>query len=510
MDHLARYCVALANEGGGVLILGVTDRRPREIVGTEACPEPGEAATVLFQKLRHRVRLEELCVDGKRVVLVHIPPHDPGDPWHLNGTYLKREGDSISPIYPADLQRLLRPRTADFSATTCTGATTADLSAAAIQEFRKRWATRTDDPRKLQWSDQETLVNAELLNDNGLSYAALILFGTKSGLSTHLAQAEVIFEFKTQETSGPANQRIELREGFFLWHEDLWQVINLRNDRQSYQDGFFRYEVPTFDEQTIREAVLNAVAHRSYESSRSVFVRQTPQRLEITSPGGFPEGVTADNILEQQNPRNRRLAEALSKCGLIERSGQGVNLMFEACIRQAKQLPDFRGTTPYEVKVSLDGQVRNPAFIRFLDKIGKETLQSFSTADFLVLDLVQQEKAISPDLKERLPFLRNAAVIEAVGSGRGQKYILSRRFYHSIGRPGVYTRIKGLDQKANKALLLQHLNEAGSKGSHLSELQQVLPQLSRRQLQGLLQQMRSAGLITLVGVTRNARWVVHI
>lgn len=93
-------------------------------------------------------------------------------------------------------------------------------------------------------------------------------------------------------------------------------------------------DVPTFDEVQVREALLNAVAHHDYRLGGSVFVRQFAQRLEVVSPGGFPPGITMANALDRQSPRNRRLAEALARCGLIERSGQGMNLMFERAIRQ--------------------------------------------------------------------------------------------------------------------------------------------------------------------------------
>jgi ATP-dependent DNA helicase RecG len=130
-----------------------------------------------------------------------------------------------------------------------------------------------------------------------------------------LAQAELVFEYRSSEASGPAADREEYRQGFFLWHDAVWNKINLRNDRQSYQDGLFRVELPTFDEVSVREALLNAVAHRDYRLGGSVFVRQYPQRLEVVNPGGLPAGITPANILDQQNPRNRRLAEARASAG---------------------------------------------------------------------------------------------------------------------------------------------------------------------------------------------------
>ncbi len=114
----------------------------------------------------------------------------------------------------------------------------------------------------------------ELRVDGKLNIAALILFGTRAALGRHLAQAEIVFEYRSSEASGPAQDRIEFREGFFLYHETLWERINLRNDRQSYQDGLFRYDIPTFDETAVGEALSITVAHRDYLLGASICVQQ--------------------------------------------------------------------------------------------------------------------------------------------------------------------------------------------------------------------------------------------
>ena len=187
--------------------------------------------------------------------------------------------------------------------------------------------------------------------------AALVLFGTKEAMRRLLPQAEVIFEYRSAEVAGPPQQRESFREGFFGFHDRLWELINLRNDRQSYQEGFFRYDLLTFEEGPVREALLNAVCHRDYQSAGSVFVRQYPRRLSVESPGGFPPGINVENVLDRQLPRNRCIAEALEKCGLVERSGQGMNLIFESAVRSAKALPDFAGTDGYQVTLNLHGEV---------------------------------------------------------------------------------------------------------------------------------------------------------
>lgn len=505
-EKLVEYCVALANEGGGRIIFGVTDRRPRQIVGTAAFAEPGRTEAGLHERLGHRIPVEELRTPDGRVLVVHVPARLPGTAWQVGGRYFKRAGDDLVPLGSMELRTIFAETGPDFSAELC-DANLADLSAAAVGSFRERWAKKSRDDRKLAWSDVETLTNAELVLDGRPTYAALILFGTRVALGRYLAQGELVFEYRSSEASGPAADREEYREGFFAWHEAIWAKINLRNDRQSYQDGLFRMDLPTFDEVPVREALLNAVAHRDYRLGGSIFVRQYPRRLEVVSPGGFPAGITPANILDQQNPRNRRLAEALGKCGLIERSGQGMNLIFESAIRQGKPLPSFAGTSPYEVRLTLEGMVRNPAFVRFLERLGEETLRSFSTDDFLTLDALHREQPIPEQLRHRLHSLVAVGAVESVGRGRGTRYLLSRRLYAALGANGVYTRKRGLDWETNKALLERHLQAQGESGAALSELRQVLPAESLSVVQRLLDELRREGRVSLRGTRRWAKWL---
>jgi ATP-dependent DNA helicase RecG len=505
-DKLVQYCVALANEGGGKIILGVTDQRPRRIVGTTAFEEPGRTEAGLHNRLSHRIPVEELLLAEGRVLVVHVPGRLPGPAWQIEGRYLKRAGDDLTALGEAELKAMFAETGPDFSAEPCPGAVMGDLSPAAIALFRDRWARKSNDERKRLWTDAETLTNAELLVDGQLTYAALILFGTRTALGRRLAQAELVFEYRSSDASGPAGDRVEFREGFFAWQDALWDKVNLRNEKQSYQDGLFRMDLLTFDEVPVREALLNAMAHRDYRLGGSVFVRQYPQRLEVVSPGGFPPGITAANVLDQQNPRNRRLAEALAKCGLIERSGQGMNLMFETAIRQGKALPSFAGTAAHEVRLTLDGKVSSPAFVRFLERMGEQTLRSFSTDDFLTLDALHREQPLKDALKERLPGLVAVGAVEAMGRGKGARYMLSKALYAAMGAKGTHTRKKGLDHETNKALLLKHVSAQGREGAPLADLRQVLPSLPTSAVQSLMNELRKEGAVFLDGQRRWAKW----
>jgi ATP-dependent DNA helicase RecG len=505
-EKLVKYCAALANEGGGSIVLGVTDKPPRRVVGSNVFPDLGRTKAGLLDKLRIRIDAQEILDPAGRVVIFTAPPRPLGLPIAVDGAYWMRAGDSLVPMTPDLLRRIFEEAGPDFSAEICPGATPSDLDPRAIEAFRERWHRRAKIDAILHYPAAQLLRDAELVTDRGVTYAALALLGTHAALGRHLAQAEVIFEYRSSEAPGPASQREEFREGFLMYYDRLWELVNLRNDRQHYQDGLFMLEIPTFSEGAVREAILNAVAHRDYRHAGSVFIRQFARRIEIVSPGGFPQGITPDNILDRQLPRNRRIADALARCGLVERAGQGANRIFESCIREGKALPDFTHTDTSQVSLTLHGQLRDARFVRFLERVGRETQASFDTHDLLVLDSVHREVPLRQEDRPRLLRLVELGVLERVGHGRGTRYLLSRRFHAAIGDQGGYTRRRGLDRETNKTLLIRHIEESAGTGARFDQLQQVLPGLSRNQVQTLLRELKREGRIEVQGATRAARW----
>lgn len=505
-QKLVEYCVALANEGGGKMILGVTDKVPRKVVGTEAFQNLERTKAGLIERISLRIDVEEIIHPQGRVVVFHVPSRPIGMPIHYEGRYFMRAGEDLAPMLPDMLKRIFDEAGPDYTAEICSRASLDDLDSDAIDDFRNRWIRKSKNENLRRLSPEQLLSDAELITREGITYAALILFGTKEALSRHLAQSEVIFEYRSGEMTGPAQDRQEFRRGFFTVYEQLWGVINLRNDKQHFRDGLFVWDIPTFNEGAVREAILNAISHRDYRMAGSVFVRQYPRRLEIVSPGGFPPGITPENILWEQSPRNRRIAEAFARCGLVERSGQGMNMIYEACIKESKPKPDFIHTDPYHVWLTLHGEVQHPEFLRFLEKLGAERLESFTTQDLLVIDHIFRDESVPDGFKGNLMRLAEQGILERISRGRGTRYVLSRRFYKFIGKRGVYTRKRGLDRETNKALLVKHIHDNSVVGSKMKEFRQVLPSHSRSQIQVLLRELVREGKIHAHGLTRAARW----
>ncbi len=128
-----------------------------------------------------------------------------------------------------------------------------------------------------------------------------------------------------------------------------------------------------------------------------------------------------------------------------------------------------------------------------------------------MLDLVHREQPIPstpPELRMRLKHLIDLGLIECLGRVRGTQYMLCRKYYILTKKTGVYTRKKGLDKETNKKLLLKHMRDSDKKGSKFYELHQVLPALSRDQVQQLLKELKNQGDIYLEGKTSSSVWFV--
>ena len=498
-----KCCCALANCGGGRLVFGITDKRPRQVVGSEAFPQPERTRKGLMEKLKIMVDFQLFEKDNKRVLVFEVASRPLGLPIQAGGIAWWYDGDSLIPM-PEDIRRKIFNETGfDFSGSICPSAEISDLDNSAIEAFREKWIEKSGNNRLSSFSQEQLLRDSGAINDDGVTYAALVLFGKKESLDKYLPQSEIIFEYRSSNASGPVNQREEFRVCFFACFNQLWELINLRNDIQHYQEGFFVFDIPTFNEKAVREAILNAVSHRNYQFAGSVFIRQFPDKLLIESPGGFPNGISVDNILDRQVPRNRKIAEILALCGLVERSGQGMNIIYETSVKEAKPLPDFSGTDDSFVSLTLNGLVLDQNMLSLINKIGNERLDILATLDFLTINSMFYNRDLTASMRSRLRHLTEMGIVEHVGR---KKYVLARSLYSAAGKPGVHTRKVGLDRETNKQLLLMHIRNSGEEGSPLNELQQVLPALNRGQIQSLLRELKKENQIHCIGNTKAARW----
>jgi len=417
LNEAAKICCALANCGGGKLVLGISDKRPRKVVGSAAFPQPERTRVDLMNKLHIGVDFYIYQHAGARVLVFDVASRPLGLPVQTDSGTWWYHGDSLI-LIPEEIRRAIYAESDhDFSGDICPGASFGDLDIDAIEAFRDLWCNYSVNKSIANLSAKQLLRDCGAIAHDGITYAALILFGKSEALRKYLPQSEVVFEYRTKEAAGPAAHRVDFRIGFFSSYDRVWELVNLRNDNQHYQKGFAVLPVPTFNERVVREALLNAASHRDYQLGGSIFVRQYRERIVIESPGGFPTGITIDNILDRQSPRNNLIASIFQLCGLVERAGQGMNMIYEMAVREAKPFPDFTGSDAYFVKLTLYGKVFDVRMLQLIKKLGEETLEVMTTNDYLLLIAAFTGKGLESIHPSRFEHLMELGVVKQTELG---------------------------------------------------------------------------------------------
>jgi ATP-dependent DNA helicase RecG len=219
-------------------------------------------------------------------------------------------------------------------------------------------------------SNSQALSDLGLTKANQLSYAALILVGKVEAINKYLPQSAIHFEYRNTLSQIVFDSRTIFAGPYYLIIDDLWEAINQRNGKIPVQEGLYIFDIPFFNKEVIREAINNTVAHRDYRKTSEVLIKQFPYHLYIINPGGFPLGVTLDNLLTvSSTPRNRLLADVLAKTGIVERSGQGVDKVYYQTISEGKPEPDYSYSDNFQVELRLSAVVEEKAFSLFIRHI---------------------------------------------------------------------------------------------------------------------------------------------
>jgi ATP-dependent DNA helicase RecG len=272
----------------------------------------------------------------------------------------------------------------------------------------------------------------------------------------------------------PYTARKEFQESLFTVLDKIWDYVNqpASNPLLHVQHKFKILDIPAFNREVIREAVLNAIGHRQWNDLSSVVVKQYPDSINIINAGGFPSGVSKDNILTvSSKPRNKRVMEILEKTGEVERSGQGVDKMFYICLMEGKPLPDYSQTDDYQVDLCLKARIVDEAFYVFVNEIQNRRKDKLNVFDLLTLDRVRQ--GISTDLfEESIEKLQREGLIKPT-KPESTEFILCDLYYDLIKQSGsvngsVSGSVNGSDLEKTILEIIRHNDNVNIK--KISEL----------------------------------------
>ena len=441
------YVTALCNEGGGYLVIGMEDAYPHKVVGTKQNEgKLGELESNIYRDTQIRPFIYELYEDEAnkkgRVLVIEIPPRPVGKLFRFEDVPLMRVGEELKPMSDEMIFSILQEQEPDFSAGICEGVTIEDLDEEAIRIMKQKYATKQKNPSFMALSKEQVLSDLNLTKEGKITNAALILVGKQEVLKEHLPQASIILEYRKSESLVPYTNRQVYEQPFYKMIDLLWHDIDLRNDKIDVNENSYIFNIPYFNEDVIREAINNAIAHRDYRRSSETVIKQYPQKMIIMNIGGFPLGVTIENILRvQSTPRNRLLADVLAKTGIVERSGQGVDKIYKNTLSEGKDEPDYSHSDPFRVELHLSAVIKDKAFAIFLESEQRDLPEEERLSVFEVMALNQIRMEKSEDVeKSIIKGLLERGLIEKRGKTSGTYYILSKSYYECCGKEGEYSK----------------------------------------------------------------------
>ena len=343
-EELVGYCVALANEGGGRMILGVTDKPPRRVVGTKAFDVPERTVAGIHDRLQLKVTFEEVAHPGGRVLMFHVPPRPQGHPVHYEGRYLMRAGEKLVPMSPDQLRRIMAEGELDWALmpamTDCGGEKIVqlldtqsyfDLLHLPYPATREAVLERFASERLIERTDTLwTITNL-----------GAILFAKKLDEFDRLARkAPRVIVYEGKNKLKTKTDKLGTK-GYAVGFQGLVEFVNGLVPSNEVIEQALRREVKMFPEIAVRELVANALIHQDFtETGASVMIEIYEDRMEISNPGR--PFISPDRFIDEYQSRNERLAGLMRRLGICEEKGSGVDKVVQAAEVYQLPAPDFR------------------------------------------------------------------------------------------------------------------------------------------------------------------------
>lgn len=523
-DELVEALACLGNTQGGELWLGVEDdgtptglhAAHQNLIGLPGLVAARTSPTLL-------VTVDTVEISGVRVARILVPCSR-SEVATTAGKYvhrrIKHDGQpECVPMLPHDrCDRASRFGLHDASAQPVAGATLADLDPLERERLRQTVQQYGGD-RVLLELDDEALDGAlgfTTRTETGArvpTLTGLLVIGRETALGEHVPTHEFAFQVLERETV-----RFNEFRRFPLLKALDWLETNFRphNPEQEVQIGLFRVPVPRVDIGAFREAVANALVHRDYHRLGAVHVRLDDQGLTVSNPGGLVEGVTLDNLLTTEpRPRNPRLADAMKRIGVVERSGRGVDKIYRGMLRFGRPEPDYSRTDDSSVVLQLATTAADEVFLHLVVEQENQLGSALPIDSLIVLAALREQKRLGPDelakhihrnpvqARRTLERLVEAGLVEAHGNTRNRSYTLSAKVYRAQDERVAYTRQAGFSGLQHEQMVLGHVRHHGR---IQREEVVALCRLTPSQASKLLSRLKSEGKLVQHG---KRRWTYY-
>ncbi len=502
--------VAMANKSGGMLYFGIEDTG--RIVGLTKSEKTIRDLTNDLKRhidppLHLSLSWENISwYDVIRVIVPksEIPFHTAQDIPHIRSGSVSHKMWKIE--YRSRLIQYSLPNN-DFSSRKITWASLADLDPTAISILRLKLSGSQRVNFNIPNDDTLLLKNLHLIQDDQFTYAAIILLWTELATRKYAPYAEISYGYRLSDSDSYNQDEFIWRGGFLLYADELWRKIDSRNLRLNVSIGLgIDTTRMAFEEETIREAINNAIIHRDYQEQSSIFIIQYANKLEVQSPWWLPDGITLENIADESKPRNKLLADVLRWCDMVDEFWNWVNKMIKNQLKLWKNPPSYSKSTHQKVVLELDGTIVDLEFARYIIKAGNDTNVELNDRELMLLQKIKNKwKYNQLDISQRI---LQYHLIEKVWRW---KYMLSRQYYEDHWKKGNFTENRPMDNNEIKFLIMRFIkdNKWSATKKEILEIES-LRDVHSMQIYRLLCQLRTGGYIALDWKPRspNARWKV--
>jgi len=429
---LAETLAAFANSDGGTIFIGVGE-------GGQATGEvyPDEVETALRSALERCRPLVETrwhqASAEEGLVFAIVVERSPELHSLVDGRVLIRTGTENRPLSGDEIRQLAATKsTGDFELELAPGAQRDDFSDDVIAEFVEKWEER----QHREWTRpvEDLLLRVGALDDQGHPTIAGVLLFAKNP-QAFLPQSGLTFvKFIGKQPRGEDGQpgygrREEIRGPLAYIIRRAWEVVGEEMRTGAVVTGLEREDRTEYPVSAVREALINAVAHRDYRlRGRRIEVRMFSDRMEVTSPGGLPGFITVDNIVEEHFSRNPRLVAGLYQWGYIEELGLGVDLMIDEMVRAGHPPPTFKDT-PYSFTVTLQNVREREPQPEWMGRVSERQAKALAYIEKNSSITNREYRQLCPNLSSEtlrldLVDLVEKSILLKVGSKKGTHYIL--------------------------------------------------------------------------------------
>lgn len=509
--------IAFANNKGGTLYFGVEDNS--EVTGCDGNYDLQNIIESIYEKTRPSIFVdpEEIEYNGKKVIALTVAS-DGITHATTDGRCLKRLGKNSKPFYPDEMSnRYSEIQSSDFSGRILSDSTEDDINKLEVYKLKEKLKARNPESTLADMDDIAFLRDLALVkSDSGnikLTVAGLLFVGKEQAINRLLPQAEVIYLHYSESNLEEYDARLDMKAPIISVIDRLSEKIQDSNRIVNVQVGLFRLEIVDFPEKVFQEALLNALSHRDYQSQGAVYVKHYPDKIVIENPGAFLDGITENNIITHPSvPRNKLIAETLQHLKYVQRTGQGVDIIFREMISSGKPFPEYKSYND-AVSLTIYSAIDDIDFVKFIANEENELSRSFSLSELMILRYLKDNRKITMSEAESLiqeardqaqnacNNLKRYGLIELSGN----EYMLTAKIYDELKNSVDYTKDKAIQYIKAREMILEYIRDRGFINN---ELVRELCGFSQKQARIILQRMRKENLIELSEKGRYAKYII--